>query len=371
MSRLALTLRDVVWPRRGWRGKAAWLALQPATFLFGTGVRLREAAYRFGLFPVQQAGIPVVSIGNLAVGGTGKTPMTLWLARHLKAEGLRVGIVLRGYAGSARGVTLVSRGQGPEVDAAEAGDEAVMLARSFDGAVVTSRRRIEGVAALEALGIQVALLDDGFQHRTLARDFDLVLLNGREGSLLPSGPMREPRSALERADAIALVSKEARTGRMLGRVSQAAGKPLFVVHFAPTALVESDGGHWRTRPLEGLAGRRAAVLCGIADPRPFYETLRNWGVKIEEIFEFPDHHRYTAQDWQDVARATRAIDTILTTEKDLVKLENFPFARGKLMALRVEAQVSEGDRLVTMIRNRLGVLPAVPIQKETPDGPEQ
>src|SRR5512143_4077643 len=205
MSRVKQQIRDVVWPRRGIRGWAAWLVLQPATGLFATGVALRNLGYRIGLLHVHRAGIAVVSVGNLSVGGTGKTPITLWLAHQLAAHGARVAILLRGYRGHARAVTIVSKGAGPEVDVATAGDEAVMLAKGFRGPVLTARRRADGVAAAEQLGCDVVVLDDGFQHRALARDFDLVLLNGRSGGLLPAGPMREPASALERADAVAMV----------------------------------------------------------------------------------------------------------------------------------------------------------------------
>lgn len=334
-------------------GWAAWLALRPASALFGVGVSLRNAAYQLGILHSERAAIPVVSVGNLAVGGTGKTPMTLWLARQLAADGTKVAILLRGYTGTAGGVTVVANGNGPEVDVDQVGDEAIMLAKSFDGVVLTSRRRIDGARRAAALGCQLVVLDDGFQHRALARDFDLVLLNGREGNLLPSGPMREGRSALQRASAIALVSKLAETRQPLGKVSRAAGKPLFVVHFQPTTLIESDGGRWRERPLRELSGRRIAVIAGIANPEPFYTTLRRWEAQIAEIFEFPDHHRYTNADWQHLSRGTRDFDCVVTTEKDLVKLEHFPFARGKLVALRITPEVKDGDELVRLVRERV------------------
>jgi tetraacyldisaccharide 4'-kinase len=351
MASMAQTLREVVWKRRGWRGWAAWLALQPASALFATGVALRNAGYRIGVLRAQRAGIPVVSVGNLAVGGTGKTPITLWLARQLAADGTRVAILLRGYAGEARQVTLVSQGKGPVVSVDVAGDEAVMLAKSFAGVVLTARKRLDGVERARQLGCGVVVLDDGFQHRALARDFDLVLINGRSGTVLPAGPMREGQTALRRADAVALVRKEGSPPPAL----QDNAKPAFSVSFVPTALVEADGGEWQERPLTMLSGRRIAVIAGIAEPAPFYAALRQWEVEIAEIFEFPDHHRYTAADWQHLSRATRDIEWVVTTEKDLVKLEHFPFARGKLLALRVTPEVENGDALVAMIRRRAGL----------------
>ena len=359
MASFTQTVRDVVWKRRGLRGWAAWLALQPASALFATGVALRNAGYRIGVLRARRASIPVISVGNLSVGGTGKTPITLWLARQLAATGTRVGILLRGYSGNARGVTIVSKGQGPEADVERAGDEAVMLAKCFDGVVVAARRRIEGVKAAQQLGCQVVVLDDGFQHRALARDFDLVLINGRAGTLLPAGPMRERRSALKRADAVAVVRKHEDDSHPAPPVGDHGTQPVFLVRFTPTALVESDGGRWRELPVSMLSGRRVAVVSGIAEPSPFYAALRQWEVQIEEMFEFPDHHRYTQADWQRLSRDTRDVGWIVTTEKDLVKLEHFPFARGKLVALRITPEVEGGERLIQMIRERAGLPPAV------------
>ena len=354
MSTMTQQIRDAVWARRGVRGWAAWLALQPASGLFATGVALRNLAYRSGVLHVHHARIPVVSVGNLSVGGTGKTPMTLWLARQLAARGARVAILLRGYKGRGRGVTVVSKGNGPEVDVDTAGDEAVMLAKCFNGVVLTAARRVDGVAAAEQLGCTVVVLDDGFQHRALARNFDLVLLNGRRGGLLPAGPMRERRSALKRAHAVALVAKgddEPLAQPGLSRLAQ----PVFAVRFAAQSLVESDAGRWRELPIGLLSGRRVAVVSGLADPGPFYASVRQWDAQIEEIFEYPDHHRYTQAEWQSISRGTRDIELIVTTEKDLVKLESFPFAKGKLVALRIAPDIDGDDRLAHMVAEACGL----------------
>ncbi len=353
MARVTRQMRETVWARRGLGGWAAWLALQPASGLFATGVALRNLGYRIGLLRVHRAGIAVVSVGNLSVGGTGKTPITLWLAQQLTAGGARVAILLRGYRGRVRQVTVVSKGAGPEVDVGTAGDEAVMLAKSFPGVVLTARRRAEGVAAAERLGCTVVVLDDGFQHRALARDFDLVLLNGRPGALLPAGPMRERLTALKRADAVALVDKtEEGTPPPAATTTARVRKPVFSIRFAAKALVESDAGRWRELPIGLLSGRRVAIVAGIAEPGPFYAAVRQWEAQIDEIFEYPDHHRYTQADWQRLSRDTRDVELIVTTEKDLVKLESFPFAKGKLVALRIAPEIDNGDVLVRMVMER-------------------
>lgn len=350
---LSERVRETVWPRRGLAGRLGYLALRPLSGLFGLGVGLRGFGYRIGLLRTRRAAIPVLSVGNLAVGGTGKTPITLWLARALTARGLRVGILSRGYGGTAPGVTVVSRGAGPEVGPESVGDEAVMLAKSFAGPVLTAARRIDGAAAAAALGCQLVVLDDGFQHRAIARSFDLVLVDGRRGPLLPAGPLREPLAALRRADAVLIVDRdgEAATGGLPVRCDA----PTYRVQFDAVALVESRERRWRERPIGQLASRRVVAVAGVAQPEGFYALLRRWEAVLGEVFEYPDHHRYTREDWQQIARAGHDADLIVTTEKDLVKLEAFPFATGKLVALRIAAQVEGAEELIAAILATTGL----------------
>jgi tetraacyldisaccharide 4'-kinase len=338
-------VEQVVWPARGLRGAIERAALRPLSSAFGFAVAVRNLAYDVGVLRTQRAAVPVVSVGNLAVGGTGKTPMTLWLSRELKARGLRVAIVLRGYGGARTAVTVVSRGNGPQVSAAQVGDEAVMLAKCFDGFVVTSAQRFAGATAAIALGADVIVLDDGFQHRALARDFDLVLVDACRGPLLPAGPLREGTSALRRADA-AIVIDDAETDDLPSMLSSV---PVHRMRVEPTALVESVGGRWVERPLGGLVGKRVVAVAGIARPERFYQTVQQWAAIIAEVFEFRDHHQYASSEWQAIARRGHEADLIVTTEKDLVKLEAFPFARGKLLALRLGVDVEDGDGLVTQV----------------------
>lgn len=345
---LARWLRDSVWPRRTALGRFAQAALRPLAAGYGLGVTLRNWAYDWGVLRSTRAAIPVVSVGNIAVGGSGKTPIAVWLASELQARGWQVAIVSRGYGGSAREPLVVSRGRGPEVDAQHAGDEPVMMARRFSGTVIVARNRAAGVELARAVGCNLAVLDDGFQHRALGRDFDAVLLGGRLGALLPAGPMREPYRALRRADALLLVDK-GRGARPLGPPASAAGKPLYWVRMVPQCWVESDGGRWRERPLADLSGQRVAAVSGIADPTSFYGFLQEWEVAVAEAFEFPDHHRYRASDWQWLSRKTQQFPYLVTTEKDLVKLEHFPFARGKLLALRVAPRVDKAEDLLQRI----------------------
>jgi tetraacyldisaccharide 4'-kinase len=351
---IAERVRDSVWPRRGVAGRLGYVALRPLSGLFGLAVGLRGLGYRIGVLRTRRAAIPVVSVGNLAVGGTGKTPLTLWLARALAARGLRTAILSRGYGGSAGGVTIVSRGDGPQVGPDLVGDEPVMLAKSFGGPVLTAPRRIDGAAAAAELGCQVIVLDDGFQHRAIARVFDLVLMDGRRGPLLPAGPLREPLDAVRRADALVLVDRDDADTLV---PPPPFDRPIFRMRLEAVALVESVERRWHERPLGALAGRRVVAVTGIARPEAFYALLRRWDVVIQEVFEYPDHHRYTAEDWQQVARGGHGADLIVTTEKDLVKLEAFPFATGKLVALRIAPQVERAEQLLAAILTAIGASP--------------
>jgi tetraacyldisaccharide 4'-kinase len=356
-------MREAVWPRRGLRGWVESVALRPLSAAFAVGVGLRGAGYRYGLLRTRRAPLPVVSVGNLTVGGTGKTPVALWLAAGLRERGARPAIVSRGYGGTARGPTVVSRGAGPEVGPEIAGDEPVMMAKSFPGPVVVSRRRIEGATLAADLGADVVVLDDGFQHRAIARDFDLVLLDGRRGALLPAGPFREPLRAARRADALLLLGRDEQDVVVAPDGVRVAA---YRAHLEAAAVVESVAGVWHTHAMGRLAGRRVIAVTGIARPEPFYALLRRWDATIDEVFEYPDHHRYTTEQWHRIARRGHDVDLIVTTEKDLVKLEAFPFATGKLVALRIAPRVAHGAALFDDIATRVGLL-ARPA-KEIPHG---
>jgi tetraacyldisaccharide 4'-kinase len=344
-----MSLRDriehTVWPRRGFAGQVGYCLLRPLSALFGAAVAAREVAYRSGLARVHRAPLPVVSVGNLAVGGTGKTPFTLWLARGLVDRGRNVAILSRGYGSARAGVRVVSRGQGPEIGVAEAGDEPVMMAKSFPGVVLVAPRRIDGAASAAALGCDVAVLDDGFQHRAIMRDFDIVLLDARRRTLLPAGPLREGLRALRRADAVVLIGEDAEIvvpGVLRGR----ARTGVYRMRTQAAALVESVGGQWHERPLGDLAGRRVIAVAGIARPARFFDLLRQWDTEILEVFEFPDHHRYTSAECHRIGRQARSADLIVTTEKDLVKLEAFPFEAGKLVAVRITPEIARAEELL-------------------------
>ena len=345
-----------VWGRRGPLGYVAWLLLLPLSMIYGLAVRVRNFFYFLGW--ASGTGLPcaVVSIGNLTVGGTGKTPTTLWLAQELAKAGYRVGILSRGYKRSGKGPVILQPGFTKSFLSQEepfnAGDEPVMMARLFGQRVgVGRRRRHVGEQLLRDGEADVVLLDDGFQHRQLRRDVDLLLLGAdSSGWLLPAGPFREPMSALRRADYCLVTGAREQWARLLLR------RPVETVFFgslAAGALFGLEGEHWKDYPLSMLGRSKILTVSAIANPAPFYRMIHDWEGEIVDSMEFPDHHLYSTNDWQRINRAARNADLIVTTEKDILKLVRFPFAREKLLALRVEMVVENGASLVKAVERAI------------------
>jgi len=353
-------------------------ALGPLAWGYRLGIAARRAAFRVGLQRVHRIPIPVVSLGNLTVGGTGKTPAALWLAEWLRARGERPVIVTRGYGGDLQGrVVTVGRDGQSLYDAREIGDEAVLLAERFHGPVVCGADRVAAATlAGDEHDASVIILDDGFQHWRLGRDMDVLLVDGRvgfgNGALLPAGPLREPLAALKRADAIVITKAKAgtRVAEILVRFAPAV--PTFTAELAPRSLVVSDDGILVTRPLGDLVGRRVVTVSAIAQPQSFYELLGQLEVRAVEVLEFPDHHQFTQADWQRITQAGHRADLVVCTEKDIVKLRRFPFARGGLAALRVDFALRGRDeeRFAALVAARI-VARRLQLAEETARDPGQ
>lgn len=329
-------------------GALAMVPLRIAGVLFRGSVAARNLWWRRMALSAE---VPLISVGNLTVGGNAKTPFTLFLASRLQSRGLRVAIASRGYSGS-RSVTSASlvadRGElkyPPE----ESGDEPAMMSRRFSGPIAIARRRLNAIATLARQGpLDVVILDDGFQHTRLRRDLDLVLVSDERGfgnrRMLPAGPMREPLAALKRADAIVIVSfgSDYRSAIRPREMELLRRHRVFHARLRPRGLVTSTQGQWHeSAPL--LGGRRVIAVSGLANPATFHSMVREIDTDLVGVLEYPDHHAYTWADWQTIAAAARAADAVITTEKDLIKLERFPFARDSLYALRLEVSVPEEE----------------------------
>lgn len=277
--------------------------LQPLATLYGA-----IAARRLGRSGLR-AGVPVVCVGNYHLGGAGKTPTVLALSRILRELGETPVVLSRGYGGTRRGPVVVD----PSVHtAAEVGDEPVMLAAHVP--VVVARRRRDGVAPARSRHASVILMDDGFQSPALKKDAALIVVDSvrgiGNGCVFPAGPLRAPLPAqLARTDALILIG-EGHAGRELAAAVAASGKPVLAAAFRPDPAVVAR-----------LQGHRVLAFAGIGDPERFFATLRASRIEVAQEQAFPDHHPFSAREIERlVARAKRESLTLVTTEKDLVRL---------------------------------------------------
>ncbi len=346
------------WNRRGVAGRLLWGLLLPWSVVYRVVVGIRNWLYGSGLLTPRRLGLPVVSVGNITVGGTGKTPTGLWLAQSLRRRGLNAAILTRGYGGRrtdtrpARINPEIARAwlDEPQGDLLDYGDEPVMLSAIYGQTVVVGADRFRAGMELtrEPGGTDLFLLDDGFQHRGLARDLDLVLL-GEDGggSMLPAGPFREPLRSLRRADILVVTGAHERWRTILG--SRFDESRIFFASLRPRGLFGRTEDGPKELSLGELGGSRVLAVCAVAMPERFYDAIRECEGTIVETLEFPDHHFYTEGDWREINRHRNQVDMIVTTEKDYVKLARFPFSAGKLLALRVEMCVDRPEELLDRV----------------------
>ncbi|MEZ5978266.1 MAG: tetraacyldisaccharide 4'-kinase [Planctomycetota bacterium] len=332
--------------------RGGWLVecLRPLAGLYALVTRLRNALYDRRVLRAHRVDAPVVCVGNLTAGGTGKTPMVALVVESLRERGRRVAVLSRGSRGDAST-------DGPT------GDEARMLARRFPDLVsVQDSDRVRGAWRLASSGCDAIVLDDGFQHRRLARDVDLVLVDATRPfgapwrgdvapeHVLPRGLLREPASGLARASACVvtrsdMVSPE-RLTILLERVGELApGLPVLLAEHRPTGLVDREGTRW---PLARLVDRDVDLVSGIGNPDAFEATVRGLGAKVQEHRRFADHHAYTDADVRGLGRGGRAV---VTTAKDAVKLEDLLPA---LLVLEVELVITRGHPVLDALLDSIG-----------------
>jgi tetraacyldisaccharide 4'-kinase len=313
---------------------------------FGAIGALRVEAYRRGLLPRYRLAGPVVSVGNLGVGGSGKTPVVQRVAELLRDAGEPVAVLSRGYGARFTGEALVvSDGTNVLASAAEAGDEPVMLARALPGVVVAvgPRRDAVGRAVEARFGRRVHVLDDGFQHLRLERDLDLVCLDVRDltDQPLPAGRLRERPAALARADLVLLTRLEAASEAELRVLETRVGPER-------SFRVERRVTGWTTSAGATLAPpKRAFLLAAIARPERFERDVAAAGVAVTGRAFFRDHHRFQERELASVAEQARLVDAdaIVTTSKDAVRLETTTLAELPLIVLGIEARVVDEARL--------------------------
>jgi lipopolysaccharide heptosyltransferase II/tetraacyldisaccharide 4'-kinase len=320
-----------------------------AASLYGLGALARRRAYDRGWFKVQHLPAPVISVGNLTVGGTGKTPVVACLARLLLARGKHPAILSRGYGGRAVDVTRLSDGRRIYLKPPEVGEEAYWLARALPGVAVYTGpgRYAAGLAAWRELRPDLFLLDDGFQHFQLHRDLDIVLLDAEHpfgnGRLLPAGPLREPPSVLAAAQVLILTRFMAeRHQDQLHTIQRLfPDKTVLTAAILPTAAKLYPGE--RSEALAGLAGQPLFAFAGLARPGVFEATLGDLGVDLKGFRRFGDHHAYSRKDLQELMEAARdrGARALITTAKDWAGLGENWEAEPPLWVLEVEAQIAD------------------------------
>lgn len=298
--------------------------------IYATGVHARNALYDHGVLKGMQLQGPVISIGNLTVGGSGKTPFTILLGMLLKAKGIKFDVLSRGYKRESRGTLLVD----PEGAPQQFGDEPILIARKLQVPVIVGESRyVAGIFAERKFGPQLHILDDAFQHRSLVRDFDIVLLapGDENDTFLPGGRLREPFSSLRRADAVVTFTDP------IPQILHSINKPL-----------------WRIK--RGVLVDKifsAVAFCGIARPQAFLSQLRVAGVPIAGQVSFRDHHRYTDRDIEVLRKLKEQhrASGFITTEKDLINLGEYRHKLEPITTAKVTMELEDSANAVdTMLR---------------------
>lgn len=332
---------------------------------FRMGVALRTAAYRRGWLRTRRLRRPVVSVGNLSVGGTGKTPFVAFLAERLMARGLKPAILTRGYGRrTGSGLITIEPGSGRAPDPREVGDEPALLARKLPAVpiVVSADRYRAGLLAEDKFKVDVHILDDGFQHFALARDLDIVLLDATQElsdrELMPAGRLRETCASLERAHYVVLTRSELAdprpTEERVRKINSKAG----IFHSSTKLQGVMDISSRKISALQAALEGPAYAFSGIGNPPAFFADLAQWGFSVAARAEFQDHHVYKPDEiTRLVANARKAgAKILLTTEKDALNFPRMEKTEIPILACVIQAEVHEADGFEEALFDRLGAV---------------
>jgi tetraacyldisaccharide 4'-kinase len=353
---------------------AASLVMIPLSAAYSAVTRARLAAYKLGLFTVSRLAAPVVSVGNLTTGGTGKTPLVEWVCRTIDAvahegvrEGKRVCVLTRGYGrANPKMQVVVSNGTDLQANELQAGDEPFLLASNLLGvaAVISNpNRTAAGEWAIENIHSEVFVLDDAFQHLRLYRDLDIVTIDSTNpwgDGLLPHGRLREPLRGLSRADCVVITRTE--QVEDIGSIKDAIQRIVGDVPVLSSRMLTSGFRRMDGEPIDtvDLLSQPIGAFCGVGNPDSFFKHLRREGCQLAFTRTFPDHHRYEQWELDNMVEEarTRGATSLLTTAKDATKLQSFNLAI-PCCVLDIQISIDEEDRLVDLIRK--AIVPAVPV----------
>jgi tetraacyldisaccharide 4'-kinase len=317
--------------------------------MYGVITDIRNLLYTHRIFKIRKFDVPIISIGNIVAGGTGKTPFTLLCIDLLKEQYKRIVVVSRGYGRDSKGLKVVSDGRGNILPAAIGGDEPVMIARKYTQVpVIVSEDRSDGIEiAIHNFKADLILLDDAFQHRQAARNCDLVLINGNRNlkneRLLPLGDLRERLFNLKRADMVILnKSREDLSNRDVNFLESLYKGPVFDCFFRPAALVNSRME--KIAEITALKDKPVYVFSAIAGPEKFIDMLMKIGAVVKRDRTYPDHYYYKPADLEQIRKEYQTLncDYLITTEKDLVKIDTALLRDLEPVAVSLEGQLSDG-----------------------------
>lgn len=339
----------VISPKRPQYLMPVYGVLRLVAVIYALVQRVRAGLYRLGIFKTRRLGCRVISVGNLTLGGTGKTPTVMMVADTLRRQGFKPAILSRGYGGqSGEFVNVVNDGQQTLLSPEMVGDEPVMMAQRLkDIPVLTGRIRYEtGKYAMEQFGVDVLILDDGYQHLPLHRDLNILLCDATRpfgnGVVFPAGVLREPLSAMDRADVICLT--RCREDSQTDRVDACNLKqvPVIKTGLRVQSVIELSSG--KETGIETVQHQPAAAFCGIAHPLDFFRTLEQVPVQIVNQNYYSDHHDYSIDDLKTIENRAKQAGAkfIVTTEKDAVKLRGYTFSL-PVYAVRIALEVLEGQ----------------------------
>ena len=330
--------------------------LYPFSIIFRIIVGLRNAMFDKGWFSVSVFPVPVISVGNIIAGGSGKTPFTMLLIRMLSERYQKIAVISRGYGRKSKGLRIVSDGKGRVIQAEEGGDEPVMIARKYpDQIVIVSEKRAPAIReAIDTYGAELIILDDAFQHRWVYRNCDIVLIGNARSLLneafLPAGNLRESPVNLKRAHLIVHASDEGiRDQKMLQILDKIDNPTLFLCHFKFSGLSDSNG--------QSLAGiyeikrEKVFAFSAIANPERFLQTLQQTGFTVAGYRWFKDHYFYTPKDLERIQDDATKLDCryLVTTEKDLVKIDSAFIPAANLYCVQINAELKKPEQFMVKL----------------------
>jgi tetraacyldisaccharide 4'-kinase len=345
----------IISPARKFYHVPAYCLLKGVSLFYCLGLRINRLAYRFGIFPTHSLPVRVISVGNLTLGGTGKTPIVIMIAETLRSNGHKPAILSRGYGGhSNEAVNVVCDGEKFLLTADVVGDEPVMIAKHLKNIPVLTgkNRHVTGSHAIDRFGVDTLILDDGFQHRALSRDLDILLFDQKQplgnGNLFPAGELREPAKESRRADLICLTrcSPEGDTASPLAQWPH--NVPVIKTALRPVSVERLD--NHETLDVKILKDQPIAAFCGIAKPGDFRRTLETAGARVVYFRAFGDHHRYANDELQAIEQEAGLAGAkyILVSEKDGVKIDASMFSI-PVMQLAVEVEILAGREVFTKL----------------------